>query len=145
MKKLLLLALATACGETIDPAEVPSVADYTSWPHFEISTDVPGHADSVRVIYKNDVAASYPHAGRYPEGSVILKEIFNRNSDGTRGSLRYIGIARKLAPGTGLPTDDGWLFTEQREPGGEEKQFDLCWSSCHRAGPYDGLWFDYGD
>jgi hypothetical protein len=142
---LLCVLLAAACGQTIDPDEVPSVADYASWPSFEIDTDVPGHADSIRVIYKNEVAASYPHGGRYPAGTVILKEIFDRKDDGSRGSLRYIGIARKLAPGSGLPTDDGWLFTQQREPGAEETQLDLCWSLCHRVGPYDGLWFDYGD
>jgi hypothetical protein len=139
---LALLVCCAGCGTEIDPAEVGAIDGYQEWPHFTKTTDVPGHPDSVRVIYKNDVAAAYPHAGRYPLGTIIVKEIFNRNGDRTKGSLRYIGVARKLGDGTGQPTDDGWLFTYVKD--GKETQLDLCWKQCHQAGPFDGLWFDYG-
>lgn len=146
MKRLLLAWLVTAsagCGTEIDPAGLPSIAGYTSWPYLEKDSDILGHPDSVRVIYKNPVAAAYPHAGRYPVGTVIVKEIFERKGIKERGGLRYIAIMRKLGEGSGQPTNDGWLFTDLRD--GKETQLDLCWQTCHQAGPYDGAWFDYGD
>lgn len=142
MKKLVLALLVAGCGTEIDPEGLPSIVGYDQWEHFTKTTDVPGHPNSVRVIYKNEIAAQYPHAGRYPLGTVIVKEIFNKKGDGTKGSLRYTGVIRKLGDGSGQPTNDGWLFTELRD--GTEKQVDLCWTACHRVGPYDGLWFDYG-
>jgi hypothetical protein len=144
MKRLLPCAVAlAACGTEIDPAGLPSIEGYTAWPHFEQANDIPGHPESVRVIYKNEVAASYPHGGRYPIGTVILKEIFDRNDDGSKGGLRYIAVMRKLGDDSDQPTNEGWLFTYK--DGDSETQLDLCWHTCHRAGPYDGAWFDYGD
>lgn len=142
IKKICFCCALAGCGTEIDPTGLPTIDGYTTWPQFTKKGDIPGHPDSVRVIYKNEVAAAYPHAGRYPLGTVIVKEIFNKNGDGSKGSLRYLGVARKLGEGSGLPTDEGWLFTDVRD--GSEKHYDLCWQQCHQAGPYDGLWFDYG-
>jgi hypothetical protein len=139
----LALFIAAGCGSEIDPAGLPSIEGYAAWPSFTVDTDIPGHPESVRVIHVNEVARAYPHGGRYPIGSVIVKDIFERSRDGGRGALRYVAVMRKLGDGSTLPTDEGWLFTDLRD--GREVQKDLCWQTCHKAGPHDGAWFDYGE
>jgi hypothetical protein len=142
--RALAALLAAGCGTAIDPAEVGPVDGYTSWTSFPpLSTDIPGHPASVRVIYVNEVGRSYPHGGRYPVGTVIVKEVFDRGSDGERGGLRYLAIMRKLGDDATLPTDGGWLFTDGRDGG--ETRLSLCWQTCHKAAPWDGAWFDYGE
>jgi hypothetical protein len=53
---------------------------------------------------------------------------------------------RKLAeapPGGEL--DEGWLFTYLGEDIRSDEEYRAtCWSSCHAAAPYDGLFLDYG-
>ena len=74
---LVLCGLAIACAacSEIDTSQLPSTDGYQSWTMLEKSNPIPGHGDTVRLIYINPVARSYPHFGRYPEGSVIVKEI----------------------------------------------------------------------
>jgi hypothetical protein len=141
---VLLLCLA-GCGQTVDVTGLPSIDGYQSWGVSEAPPPgyIPGHGDSVRTIYANDVAKAYPHGGRYPYGTVLVKEVRSRS-----GSLGDLVIMRKVAnPPTGVApytgeTYGGWLFTVKE--GSKEETYDLCWNRCHRAGPWDGAWFDYG-
>lgn len=143
MRRLMFCALLCGCGTEIDPAGLPSIELYQSWGLFiEQDNPIPGHPDSVRSIYVNPVGRDYPHGGRYPLGTVIVKEIWEREGPGQKGALRYLGIMRKVGDDAGVPTNEGWLFTEKS--GGTETQKDLCWTTCHKAGPWDGTWFDYG-
>jgi hypothetical protein len=140
----LLVGLAVAaCGTEIDPAGLPSIDGYPAWGLFdEVETDIPGHPDSIRSIYVNDVGRDYPHGGRYPLGTAIVKEIWERQAPGQKGALRYVAIMRKVGDDADVPTHEGWLFTDLRD--GTEVQKDLCWRTCHKAAPWDGAWFDYG-
>jgi hypothetical protein len=145
MKKLCLLfaAACAACGTEIDPADLPSIEGYESWGLFtELTSDIPGHPDSIRPIYVNQVGRDYPHGGRYPLGTVVVKEIWNRDAAGQRDGLRYVAIMRKVGDDAGVPTNDGWLFTQKK--GDTETQLELCWRTCHKAAPWDGAWLDYG-
>ncbi len=141
-----VLAGAAGCvGQEIDPTLLPTVDDYRTWgAPIVVVGDIPGHPSSHRSIYRNDIARAYPHGGRYPIGSVIVKEVADLGPGDSAGEARYTAIMRKLGDDTGLPTDDGWLFTSRRGDG-PETQYDLCWQTCHKAGPRDGTWFDYGE
>lgn len=146
-KPLLLTALlcASACtGTTVDTSGLESVDGYAEWDQFETQGPAPGHGDTYRLIYTNFLARYYAHAGRYPLGSVIVKEVHD-NADGSPGDLRYIAVMRKLSE---APADaelqGGWLFTMTSEPGGEEVYDPGCWDRCHAQAPVDGAWFDYG-
>jgi hypothetical protein len=143
------LSLATGCFPTqdIDPAEVPvSIEGYEGWHEIgPLLGPAPGHGDSYRVLYVNDVAREYTGAGSYPLGAAMVKEIYAVDGDGGRGAFRYSAVMRRIDEDAepDLPILGGWLFTDVSEDGSEVAN-DLCWDSCHRQAPYDGSWFDHG-
>jgi hypothetical protein len=145
MRRLLLALCCLGCGTEIDPAGLPSIEGYESWHKVEVSGFVPGHGDTVRLIFVNDRARTYPHAGRYAVGTVIVKEVRERTAGGGPGALMHLNIMRKLTDDepAAVPVDRGWVFTDRR--GGKEVQKDSCWQQCHRQGPFDYAWFDYGE
>ena len=142
----MMMCLGAGCGDSIEPADFASLADYKTWPVVETTGKLPAHGDTVRFIYANPEAASYPGVGIYAPGSVLVKEVRTKNSDGSAGDLDYVAIMRKLddadAP-AGIDLDQGWLFTIVSEVGKTEKT-SSCWSSCHVQAPYDGAWLNYG-
>ena len=141
--KYLLLTLAAGCGMAVD---VEPIVDYKSWGAPIIVTgEAPGHADSYRAIYVNDLARDPTQSFvlGYQEGSIIVKEI-RENNDGQPGDLRYLAIMRRIGSVTkSFENKGGWLYTKASEEGATEKEFDLCWSRCHVAAPYNGAWYDY--
>lgn len=147
MAILALTLLAAGCGESVDTAGLPSTDGFTDWHQVQVEGDAPGHGDSFRIIYVNDVARSYTGAGRYPPGSVIVKEI-REAGGGPTGELLYVSIMRKLAEGDaaadGVPLDNDWLFTRADEVGASETHFGYCYDSCHAQAPVDNAWYDYG-
>jgi hypothetical protein len=131
-----------ACKEPVSP---DPIGDYTAWKRIDVTGPAPGHSDTYRIIYINDVAVNAGSNFRagYPLGSVIVKEIRDNNND-TPGDIRYIAMMRKVeAVGTALVDEGGWLFTQSKEPGGSETYTSLCWNRCHVAAPYNGAWYDY--
>jgi hypothetical protein len=160
MRRVMLLAFAVgavsvlgACSETVDPTGLPSIDGYQDWTELDYPPGpVPGHGDSYRKVFINPVARLYPHGGRYPIGSVLVKEIYD-NDNGTPGDLRYIAVMRKVeddqayveeGPEVDAPVDGGWVFTTLSEVGGSESHGSTCWGQCHKQAPYDGAWLDYG-
>jgi Cytochrome P460 len=145
-------ALAACTAEDVSPEPL---GDYRSWKRIDTYGEIPGHSDSYRIIYVNDLALGYA-GGSYPEGSVVVKEI--RKRDGATppgpGDLDYLAIMRRIGPAPrGLDDEAGWLFTQisqARDDGtagaeaGEEKYRSLCWNRCHVAAPYAGAFLDYG-
>ncbi len=138
-----LVSLIAACGESVSP---DPLGDYTSWKRIDTYGELPGHGDSYRAIYINDVALTYA-GGAYPEGSVIVKEIRERAGDrgDQPGDLSYIAIMRRIGPAP-LALDDeaGWLFTQASEAGADEEYLSLCWNRCHVTAPHAGAFLDYG-
>jgi hypothetical protein len=123
------------------PVSPEPVGDYTTWKRIDTWGTVPGHGDTYRIIYANEVAVAYPGAGAYAEGAIIVKEIYD-NQDGTPGDLRYLALMRRLNdPEYG--DEAGWLFSLADTPGGDESYRSLCWSRCHVAAPFAGAWLDY--
>lgn len=139
---LLGAAVLAGCAEEVD---VPPLGDYTAWKRLDVTGDAPGHTNSYRVIYANEIAAD-PAAELvpgYPDGAILVKEV--RDDDGgTPGALRYLAVMRKVRPVTRALSDEGgWLFTETDGPTGPELKFGFCWGRCHAAAPYNGAWYDY--
>ncbi len=142
----IVASLALGCSEDIQPELLSvSIEGYESWDRVEpLLGPVPGHGDTYRIMYRNEIARSYTGAGEYPIGSAIVKEIYSLKSNGERGSLSYKAVMRRMDPeeNPSLPIDGGWLFT-QINTGTEEFQRDLCWQSCHQAAPHVGAFFDH--
>lgn len=150
--RLLLLACCffvatSSCKEDIDPSTIdPSIEGYATWDRVEpLLGEVPGHGDTYRIMYRNDIARSYTGAGRYPLGSAVVKEIYALKDSDQRGELLYKAVMRRMDADShpDLPIDGDWLFT-QIDSGSEEFQRDLCWASCHVNAPYLGAFFDHG-
>ncbi len=139
----LITASLVACGDPVTPEPL---GDYTAWKRLDTYGELPGHGDSYRIVYANDVALTFA-GGNYPEGSVLVKEIRARaGADGAEpGDLRYLAIMRRIGPAPlGHADEAGWLFTQASEPGGAETYRSLCWNRCHVAAPYAGAFLDYG-
>ncbi len=162
---LLLLALA-ACGEgtVVDIEPVPG--DYTDWKRIDVVGEVPGHGDTYRIIYANDDARLFDqwvlmdrpsgpfpyHYDDYPNGSIIVKEIHERDGD-QPGDLKYIGVMRMLSSSDAPSGSDlkalsgsgGWLFTYLADGIDSDEEYrSSCWDECHAAAPYGGPFYDYG-
>lgn len=135
----------SGCG-SLDPDELAPIDGYPAWARTDVTGEVAGHGESYRIIYANDVAQGYAHAGRYPTGSILVKEVRELRDDGTPGDLKYTAVMRKVgeeaAASLDAPVDGGWVFTQKR--GDSERWLDLCWSSCHVQAPVDGAFYDYG-
>lgn len=142
MKRFALLLVA-ACGVEVD---VEPIGDYKLWgPPVVVTGKAPGHADSYRAVYANDLARDAEQSFRlgYQEGSIFVKEIYD-NNNGEPGKLRYIAVMRRIGPvKKALEDKGGWLYTQAADATATEKEFDLCWSRCHIAAPYNGAWYDY--
>ena len=135
-------ALAAGCAESVSPEPL---GDYTAWKRLDVIGEAPGHGDTYRIIYANDLAsdpASTLYNG-YPEGSVIVKEIYENDGD-RPGALKYVAIMRRIgAVTTALVDQGGWLFSQSSKPNGSETHTDRCWNRCHVAAPFNGAWYDY--
>lgn len=141
--RVLFLVFLCACKEPIDDRLVD---DYTTWKRIDVVGTAPGHGDTYRIIYVDDVAADPLQdftLGAQP-GATIVKEIRD-NDGGTPGALRYLAIMRRLERAPIGEPEGGWLFSRAGEPGGAETHQDLCWARCHVAAPFNGAWYDYRD
>lgn len=140
---LVVAGFISGCGETVDTSGLPDISDYQTWRRYDVTGDIPGHLDTYRIIYVNETAQTYTGAGRYPLGSVIVKEI---RDGGENSELKYIAVMRQLAEGeVDAELDNGWLFTDLRDGiNGDELHGKTCWKNCHAQAPYAGAWFDYG-
>lgn len=164
----LLCLLAAACGEggtVVDIEPVP--AEYTDWYRMDVVGPVPGHGDTYRIIYANDDARLFDqyvvmerpsgpvvvHVDDYPNGSIIVKEVHERDGD-QPGELKYTAVMRMLGSGEApsgadlhsLSGSGGWLFTYLA--GGidsDEEYRSSCWDECHAAAPYGGPFYHYGE
>ena len=128
---------AMACTEPVTPPE--ELGDYTAWDKIETYGPAPGHGDTYRIIYINDIAR---RMGTATLGATLVKEVHD-NVDGAPGDLRVIEIMRKVRGGISVEDEGGWLFTATDAPGGAETHTDTCWNRCHVAAPNNGVWFDY--
>lgn len=136
-RALALLAAALAgCTEAVAP---PPLGDYTAWYRIDTYGPAPGHGDTYRIIYVNDVART---EGPTARDAVLVKEV-RANAGGAPGALRYVAIMRKLRAGPDPADEGGWLFSQAASPGGAETHSDQCWNRCHVQAPLAGVWLDY--
>ena len=86
MNKVLFAALniliCTSCVKSgFQPPPIPP--DYRSWKSSHdgfLKYPIPGHMDNYRKIYFNDKASNVGPGEDYPDGTVIIKEIYKQNS-----------------------------------------------------------------
>jgi hypothetical protein len=157
MTRLLLLsaaiALAAGCGEgTMIDIDKGDVEDYQDWDRIDVWGAVGGHGDSYRIIYANPKADNDTFDGVPEPGTVLVKEVHERDGD-EPGDLRYIAVMRWInesdtPDGAELqrlvPREYGWLFTYLADDIDSDEEYrESCWSECHVAAPYGGLFFDY--
>ncbi len=144
MTRQLALAVAlgalTACGESISPDPIGDYTDLTTeWNRIETSGPAPGHGDTIRFIYFNEVARGM---GTRELGAILVKEVYE-DDGGVPGALRYVAMMRKVRRGISPDDEGGWLFSQADTPGGAESHSDTCWNRCHVQAPVFGVWFDY--
>ena len=162
---ILLVVAAGGCGEGTVIEIEPVPADYTEWFRIDAAGPVPGHGDSYRIIYANDLALLRGRTiqsptnpefliryDTYPEGTVIVKEVHERDGD-QPGALRYIGVMRMLGR-TDVPSGAelhkltggiGWLFTYLPDGIDSSEEYrSSCWNECHVSAPMDGAFYDFG-
>lgn len=137
--------LHAGCFSEVDVSGLEPIDDYRDWDRTDTVGEAPGHGDSYRVIYVNDIARTFTGVGLYPTGTVFIKEIRD-DDDGQPGALRYIALMRKLeeAP-EGGELDEGWLFTYKGDEADVETHRDRCWSTCHQNAPFDGAFFNWSN
>ena len=161
---LSLLVAASACGEGTVVEIAPVPAEYTDWYRIDSVGPVPGHGDSYRIIYANDVARLFgtvigegddrEFVYTYPEGSIIVKEVRERNGD-QPGDIKYLGVMRMLPADEvpdGADLDEptelrtyGWLFTYLADDIDSDEEWRAsCWNECHVSAPFAGAFYDYG-
>ncbi len=155
----LLVAAGCSSSTVVDVEPVP--ADYTDWYRLDVTGNVPGHGDTYRIIYANDVARLFGTVideniiYAYPPGSIIVKEIHELDGD-QPGDIKYLGVMRMLdrldvPDGADLaePTQVksyGWLFTYLADDINSDEEYrSSCWDECHVASPYGGAFYDYGE
>jgi len=162
MKRIALLLLAAgACSSSTVVDVEPVPADYTDWYRLDATGAVPGHGDSYRIIYANDVARTFgtiiddEYVYRYPQGSIIVKEVHELDGD-QPGAIKYLGVMRMLnfdevpsGAELGKASDKGsygWLFTYLADDIDSDEEYRAsCWDECHVASPYGGAFYDYGE
>ena len=137
----MLLAGVAGCDTPVDDEE--PIDGYTEWYRLDTWGPLPGHGESYRSIFVNDVGRSY-RGGLYPVGTVLVKEIRTLVDRDQPGDLRYLAVMRRISDSRSADDAYGWLFTSLAEPGAQEYASERCWSRCHVQAPIAGAWFDYG-
>ena len=133
---LLLLANAGCMSSPFDASILPpgyAIDGYQSWSaSAPITTTVPGHGATFRIVHFNPAAEGFA-GGRYPVGSILVKDIFARKGDGP-GDLQVSEIMRKVGVDSMLPApiEEGWIFTEIGAGATQEVHVDTCYPTCHR-------------
>lgn len=139
MKRLTVAIALCACGgATLD---VDALGDYTAWKRIDTRGPTPGHGDTYRIIYVNDVARE--PGGQRSVGAILVKEVYDNVND-QPGPLQAIEVMRRVGPVSASANDQGgWLFSGATTPGGAETEKTTCWRRCHVQAPFAGAWMDY--
>jgi len=154
MRKIVLacLAAAVAVAACEKKAEGPLVpADYRGWtrvPAEPLRYPIPGHLDNARVAYINPIgmqAVSETRDGRvfdrYPEGTVIVKEIFSSlQADVTKTPQRLTVMIKASGD---KRTRGGWLWVVADPSTGREEIID--WEFCYECHAAANEPHPYGD
>lgn len=128
MKSVLVLPLVVAISGASPLPGLPSyTAGYTGWTKLN-SKPIPRRAVDAHSSIKNVYASKLPRAGRYPVGTVIVKE--GRQRAGAPVTL--IAMMRKLSANR---PHNGWQMIEWTRPSGsvrfnELARGSIC-TSCH--------------
>jgi hypothetical protein len=119
-------------------------ADYSKW-HRTVEQDltatVPGHGAGLRRIYINSVGTNVPTEGtiRYPEGTVIIKEVYPVSDPPPEEEPRLLtGMVK--APEV-PESRGGWVWVLREVESGEETVFAeeyciTCHANANESHPY---------
>lgn len=139
MKHLVIAIALCACGG--GTLELDPLGNYTAWKRIDTRGFTPGHGDTYRIIYVNDLASQV--GGQRSVGAILVKEVYD-SVDDQPGARQAIEIMRRVRPVSAASGDQGgWLFTGATTPGGAETEKTTCWRRCHVQAPFAGAWMDY--
>lgn len=155
MKKFLIIVISTiivlliGCKESIDEVFVVPEG-YRSWkkPVKEnLTYPVPGHGDGIRIIYANDIAYNVLKVKdengflRYdfPDGSVIVKEIFKTGGDVTRDTPMFTIMVKDRLNSA---NQYGWLYYVKKPEGTMTLVKGKMCIGCHAAANDSHPYFD---
>ena len=136
---LVTLVAATACRRPPEVRWVPPSEEYSSWsrwPNDPLDYPIPGHLNSRRVILINEVGKGTTietQAGRvhetYPEGTVIIKEIYSPSVSVDTGPERLVAMVRSPEH---PQARGGWIWVTKDLSTGKEQviEYELCFD-CH--------------
>lgn len=143
---ILIFSMLISCKDKTDPYAIP---DYKTWKRAAagvLDTPIPGHGESYRIIYANDIAFQSKIVREgigqrvvMNEGSVVLKEVYETKAD----------VGYKV-PGLFIMKKDinypsainGWIYY-MKKPGEAvvEVNWRLC-VGCHEAANEKHPYFD---
>lgn len=143
---ILIVTFISACKKDEEHFTIP---DYKKWkrPVIEVlDTPIPGHGESYRRIYANDIAfqsriISGDRGARVQmnEGSVVVKEVYEKREDvGSKTPGLFIMIKESKDP----EAINGWVYY-MKKPGEEtmEVKWRMC-VGCHEAANEKHPYFD---
>lgn len=156
--RIIVIVLLSACLWTAscerdgDEAINPIPADYKSWHKplaKPIEYKVVGHGNSRRIIYANRLAlqAGYvednfgKQAVSYPDGAIIIKEIYpKKDSGGYESQPQLVAMVKNRAH---KQSQDGWLYYSKGQNNPQPKLITsrIC-SGCHEAANESHPYFD---
>jgi len=148
----LFLAGSSCEKEEPKPPVNPIPADYTSWNQpagHPLEYPIPGHGKSRRIIFANKVALQAKiqkdennnDAVNFPDGSIIVKEVYQQNNDGTFKTDPQLTVMVKDR--NNKDAQKGWLFYV-KNPGNEPPTLikNLTCIGCHEAANENHPYFD---
>lgn len=146
---LLFLCMGVSCKEKAEPIE-SYISGYKDWKRatkVELDYPVPGHGDTYRIVYANDISfkpdmkktEGQGIAVIMQNGSVIVKEVYKSKNDAGKKepALTYM-VKDKDYPGS----INGWVYV-LKKPGENSKIITgrMC-VGCHEAANERHPYFD---
>ncbi len=143
---ILMLSMFVSCKDESSKFAVP---DYKKWKRAVdgvLETPIPGHGETYRIIYANDIAFQSKiikdvngQRVMMNEGSIVIKEVYDKKEDvGYKIPGLFIMMKDSKNPGS----INGWIY-HMKKPGMDpvEVKWRMC-VGCHEAANEKHPYFD---
>lgn len=143
---ILIFPMLISCKEKQEHFAIP---DYKNWKRAVagvLVTPIPGHGETYRIIYANDIAYQSKvvrdtsgQRVRMNEGSVVVKEVYDKQED---VGYKIPGLFIMIKESSDPDAINGWVYY-MKKPGMEpvEVKWRMC-VGCHEAANEKHPYFD---
>lgn len=143
---ILFFSIMISCKEKEELFNIP---DYKKWKRAVdgvLTTPIPGHGETYRIIYANDMAYqskvvrdSSGQRVQMNEGSVVVKEVYDKQSD---VGYKIPGLFIMIKESSDPDAINGWVYY-MKKPGKDpvEVKWRMC-VGCHEAANEKHPYFD---